>query len=108
MTTTDINKSDEARGADKKRPKTIETPKIKLISDTNVISVVTLEEAHKIAAKKGLHLSVVSLTKDSTTERPTYKLLTNTEFLALENPSTVVKNGKINNIYVVKTIIFIL
>ncbi|XP_021950593.1 uncharacterized protein LOC110847867 [Folsomia candida] len=86
VSTGDIVKSDSARLAPKKKSKTAESPKIMLVSETKHISVVTLEEAQKIAERKTLHLVAgdSKLSKD----KPVYKLVTNAEFLASDSDSS--------------------
>jgi translation initiation factor IF-3 len=82
VSTKDVSTSDAVRLEGKKKPKTMESPKIMLISETNSISVVTLEEAHKIAERKSLHLVPGEATNK--TDKPVYKLLTNADFVKLE------------------------
>jgi hypothetical protein len=86
VSTTEVIKSDTLReGGGRKKSKTAESPKVMLISETKSISVVTLEEAHKIALHKQLHLVPDNSQKAKVkTEKPVYKLVTNTEFLKLE------------------------
>lgn len=79
VSTGDVTKSDAARLGPKKKGKTAESPRIILISETKHISAVTLEEAHKIAEKKGLHL--VPSDSHLSQDKPSYKLVTNVEFL---------------------------
>jgi len=87
---TEVEKSDAARADPKKKQKTVESPKILLISETHSKSAVTLEEAKKLAAKKGLHLIPVEskAQERALTEKAVYKLVTNAEFLALEVKDT--------------------
>jgi hypothetical protein len=84
--TAEVKKSDELRGVPKKKAKTLESPKILLVSESNAKSVVTLEEANKLALRKGLHLIPVEKAEEKNvqTDKPVYKLVTNAVYLALE------------------------
>jgi len=94
-TLTDVMKDDAvARELAKKKPKTLETPKILLLSETNALTVVTLDEAHKMALKKRLHLvevhgeSAIHLSKD----KKVYKLVKDLEFV--EDKEVTLKDPK--------------
>ncbi|XP_045479190.1 uncharacterized protein LOC123684107 [Harmonia axyridis] len=60
------------------KKKTTPIPKITLISDS-LVSITTLEEAQKLSKRRDLKL-VKILDLDLKTQRPTYKLMTGTEY----------------------------
>lgn len=55
-------------------------PRVTLLSETNEMSVVTLEMAQKIAARRNLKL-VKIIDYDAKTERPTYRLMTSKQYI---------------------------
>lgn len=63
------------------KKKTIEIPKITLIQQNAAMSVTTLEEATKLAQRRGLQLLKVQ-DIDPKSQRPVYRLATVTELLA--------------------------
>jgi len=84
VSTKDVVESDASRLIAKKKAKTIpESPKVMLISEFNSISVMTLEEAKKVAVRKGLHMIPDDSAKHKT-EKEVYRLVTNAEFVKLE------------------------
>ncbi|XP_043268729.1 translation initiation factor IF-3 [Venturia canescens] len=62
------------------KKKKIFIPRVTLLSETNEMSIVTLEVAQKMATRRNLKL-VKIIDYDTKTERPTYRLMTSKEFI---------------------------
>ncbi|RLU19048.1 hypothetical protein DMN91_009406 [Ooceraea biroi] len=67
-------------GIKKPRPKTVEVPKITLISLDNSITVTILEDAQRLAKRRNLTLTKIT-DFDSKTQRAVYKLLSNSDHI---------------------------
>ncbi|XP_044748095.1 uncharacterized protein LOC123309187 [Coccinella septempunctata] len=80
------------------RKKTIPIPKITLISDS-MVSITTLEEAKKLSKRRDLKL-VKIVDMDVKTQRPTYKLMTGTEYHEEELKQREARKKQKNNSFI--------
>ncbi|CAL8072037.1 unnamed protein product [Orchesella dallaii] len=84
VTVEDIKKAEKERETKNKfKLKTAQTIKIMLVSETGSLTAVTLDEANKIAKKKGLHLVHIQNEREKPvrTEKEVYKLISKTATL---------------------------
>ncbi|KAF7993286.1 hypothetical protein HCN44_006346 [Aphidius gifuensis] len=88
----------------KAKKKKIFIPKITLLSEKDEISVMTLDEAQKLAKRRALKLIKI-VDFDTKTERPIYKLMNISDFIKEENKAKAeAKEVKENSIKEDKTI----
>lgn len=98
------NEKDVIEEEVKTKKKKIFIPKITLLSDKDEISVMTLEEAQKLAKRRALKLIKI-VDFDTKTERPVYKLMNISDFIKEENRAKAeAKEVKENSLKEDKTI----